>query len=65
MLEALRADGTVDPSKLDPKQLEGLIEMLENVGGEKGSAVAEQLRTVEKNREAQTEAYESVPKPSR
>ncbi|MCB9851622.1 MAG: CvpA family protein [Phycisphaerales bacterium] len=63
-LEALRADGTVDPSKLDPQQLEGLIDMLESVGGEQGSAVAEQLRTVERNREAQAEAYESLPKPS-
>lgn len=62
-LKALRADGSVDPSKLDPKQLHGLIEMLEDVGGEDGAAMAEQLRTIEKNREQQAEAYKQLPTP--
>lgn len=61
-LKAMRADGSVDPSKLSPEQLEGMIEFVENVGGEKGKAMAEQLRTVQRNQQKQAEAYKSLPK---
>lgn len=61
-MKAVRADGTVDPTKLDPEMMKGLIKTLESVGGEQGCAAAKQLRTIEKNREAQAEAYKKLPK---
>ncbi|HRW54958.1 MAG TPA: CvpA family protein [Phycisphaerae bacterium] len=63
-LEAIQADGSVDPTKLDPKQVEGLIEMLESLGGEEGGQMAEQLRTIEKNQKAEAEAIQKLPRPS-